>query len=1232
MMEFRIVDCGLRSAGRTHGAWRRTRVGAHSASRTAVAGLGNPKSAIRIPKSARRASILVLVMTVLGLLFVTGVVFMTTMSFEASMLDAERQRNLARPGIGRVEDEVRDLLAGSLAPRAGESELVTGDLLGGPPLAFAEMPGVHSNFSPVEPYFEPDYYGPNQGTYAFRWATDPAALSAVDANQRRAFAGSDMTMTARFYDPVERPHLYIPPLDTNWRSGEPLHPLSIGNVPPFTPVDADGDGIVDAVQTDFAALPAVKASHVKKLAELLNPSSNPDGIVNLGLRVVPHGAMATLGESHPSIIAAVLGPQSVDTKTYRLRWQIPYSPVVEEPALRRRNILAPYELPPTAIQGNPYGLDPDTGGGDFAAYLFAPNERLFTGEHRYWPFKPRETGRDPNFSLWSLRMEPNLWTWDYSQGDEYDRRHLVTSVSYDDLLRRPVYLPRTVDVGGGFFKIEYNGAEALDRMRQANLNFGLTSCSWLNGAPATLLPFEYANYPYQLPNQFHGVNDVKAPFDVYDPCACANTAGCEVDARKGMLRLSLPWIDDFFGTASPPGVHDPRKIRLIQDVFTLLLYNARNGSTALTWGSWKPVNVGFDQVTGQPIQQMVWERQDLHFEWISRMAAALTANMLDYADADDEPTEVELREADWNKPTFGQPITPPDYVYGLELQPYITEVVAHVVAKPPPDDSQFDPSNSFFGVELFNPSGRTINLSEYEIVVVIGGMSESFTLPGFLSPREFRGFHGDGNDLSLVGGSSGRNLAPLSGSIDFEIPEGSTKVWLSRKLRSPALSGASRITVDEFDLKAPFGELNGPLYSIRRSAGQLTPWTAPIPNYSDPPDDAHTFGEFNGNPSLLISPVRVEFANTGSLRSAFPTTGSLLMIMAVANEQNTAFTSHLVGTAPYPVDNGRMPVFDVEKKHHVDPQSDPTRINDMATVNGTTLDRPGDVMHLPWGQLVFDYFTTLPLTAPGPYAINPTDGLLLIDPHAPPRVTDDGLRVHGRVNLNAAPWKVLEGVPFVAMDRIPLPFRSDFQSALALDPLKSADPQPIGAKLAKAVVAYRELREIDNAPASTQGTGNYADGSFNGIATTAEKGRGWTEPAPTARRGTGLMSVGELANVRHLGALADYRWDSAELGNASSSSAPDFVYAAAALASLSDWVTVRSHVFTAYGVLRGDMDQTIVEDLDPPKEMELRIQDVDSRALRFQMTIDRTPVLQGAKSPRPIGEMYLGKYLDTRRD
>ena len=86
--------------------------------------------------------------------------------------------------------------------------------------------------------------------------------------------------------------------------------------------------------------------------------------------------------------------------------------------------------------------------------------------------------------------------------------------------------------------------------------------------------------------------------------------------------------------------------------------------------------------------------------------------------------------------------------------------------------------------------------------------------------------------------------------------------------------------------------------------------------------------------------------------------------------------------------------------------------------------------------------------------------------------------------------------------------------------------------------------------------------------------------------------------------------------------------AIAVLASLSDWVTVRSHVFTIYGTLRGDMDEMLRETMT---DAELA-KDVDSRALRFQETVDRLPMLLGADSPARIGDRVLAKYHDVRND
>jgi hypothetical protein len=320
---------------------------------------------------------------------------------------------------------------------------------------------------------------------------------------------------------------------------------------------------------------------------------------------------------------------------------------------------------------------------------------------------------------------------------------------------------------------------------------------------------------------------------------------------------------------------------------------------------------------------------------------------------------------------------------------------------------------------------------------------------------------------------------------------------------------------------------------------------------------------------------------------------------------------------------------------------------------------PGDTDWLPWGQLVFDYFTALPLSNPGPYFGDPN---LLGNPAAQPQVDLDGLRVHGRINLNAAPWKVLSGLPFVPMQKIPVAWRPQVRRALGF--LKSTtpdwqNPMPadfevmdneaanIGEQLAQAIVAYRELRPlpggIDNS------TGDYNSGAPAPPPPANAYARGWTALKPVARRGTGFMSVGELANVRHNGAAlftatppppqwyprSFFRIDGGFLDeDPANNNTENFVEAAAVLIALGDWTTVRSQVFTVYGVLRGEADSSIVDPNPgrPPTLEQLQAKDVDSRALRFQETIDRLPTILGEPVPQRLGPRTLGRYTDTQND
>jgi len=120
--------------------------------------------------------------------------------------------------------------------------------------------------------------------------------------------------------------------------------------------------------------------------------------------------------------------------------------------------------------------------------------------------------------------------------------------------------------------------------------------------------------------------------------------------------------------------------------------------------------------------------------------------------------------------------------------------------------------------------------------------------------------------------------------------------------------------------------------------------------------------------------------------------------------------------------------------------------------------------------------------------------------------------------------------------------------------------------------------------------------------------------------------------VRHGGAApggmppaSPFRIDGGVIGSdPNNKNNEDFIQAAAVLIALGDWVSVRSQVFTVYGMIRGADDPTVAAPA--------QVQDTDARAIRFQETIDRLPVLQGQPRPRRIGERTVGKYTDVNND
>lgn len=1439
--------------------------------------LGYAAVCARVGRSRRRGSVLVLVMTLLSILFVIGVAFLASMNFEAEMIAAQVERGKKTTVVGAVADGLSSKLRDGLLGAPGVPFSHSTDALASAP--FAEMPGVHNTFGPIEPYAD------GAGVY-FRTFTDIAGLgqwkSFLDGNgnlrRRQPFDGvfADMNI-GRLIETRRLSGAYDAELE---RKGNPLYwnsfyPELKRRWYRFARVDADGDGITDSLQVD-AKLLGYSDALIDALSAQVNKPDNPEGDVFVGMRVIAHGGMVNLNASHPNLIKTVVNISDGcfgdpgRTEACGFFHHRPthdggatYSPQTEEPLLRRRALLPPRYAPPSILQGDPF-LDPDVWlnhGADMAFQLMPPTpdgtsvETLYPGDalaHQFEPFPanacnnanpdPKYCYREPT-DLWTMRMEPLTSFSNDPTGRQYDRKHLVTTISHDDLLSRG----GRVSVPGA----STAGEDILSKMREANRAMHVDMLQWNGELP---LAFEYANYPHNIRNEALTGKS----------CEWATDVGCRFDRRKGRLQLSLAWLDQAINDrklglgADLPEVRDrplrvDRAQRLVHDVFAMML---RNALDPIEWDAKAPdaeratcnlesnlenlpnidscasgeyckldldpvfprtgkctsgvpyfddvecdlnnpcdvpgeVCVSTDIMSTVGICRDVWTWQRHSQAALSRTAASLTANLFDFADGDGIPTRIALRSFDFtrgvcdrNSPGVqGWPcrkdsecgylpdscIKPPRvvgrdidrdrdplnrakadipiYVYGLERQPYITEVATNIVAG----------GVNGWAVELFNPYDREIDTKDktsdesegyflYQVSPSATKVDEALRIALDVKIPAITDA-GPAPFVTLISGAgfvgtrlSGTGLAFANGWTLF----------LVRRHRYEPNEEPTYIVVDQFTLDAtgPVGNRNAPCpappcaFSAQRvvTAPSLppltwsgTPWTGTVGNVAFV-GVGHSLGNWNvGVVDAKLHPVEVKFADTNSFASAYPTTGSMLLTMRHANRSladyappvmnsplpgilggggtvprvvDLAFTGKagLDGELKYKVpfknlanfpqaspvtilernsiDNGHLPVFDrgndapptldvgQRTAHHVPAHlthpyvsnPDPTLVQEA---------RPGDLTALPWGQMVFDYFTALPLSAPGPYPRDDPEGLRTALPGSRPKVDLGGLRVHGRINLNAAPWTVLSGLPFVPMDHLPTQFQASIRLALgfvsnvAVDPLNPLPSElsvqndqagTIGQELAQSIVAYRGAREIS----FFNGTTTVTTGDYGGdvpstiLPPPPTFGRGWSlkrdvtaipDPIPDAkvRRGTGFMSVGELANVRHPAASANvYRVDSGVVGSqddkigapAGNKNKENYVDAVAVLVALGDWVTVRSQVFTVYGVIRGEQaDPNDIPDSPPPENPQrARIDDVDSRAIRFQETIDRLPTFRGRPQPVRIGSRFTTHYQDVSSD
>lgn len=1149
----------------------------------------------------RRGTVLILVMTVLGVLFVTGIAFMATMNFEAKLVQIEQDSTVYEQGLGEIERAANQYLKASFVNSAGRPAV--GETLGQPLTiaappgtttlvyqaatpTFAELPQVNGLIAASEPQY------PN--------VPNGAGLSYQEFVNQFAFRGfTDLEQLQQGYA-----------IGWSQRKVTPLLPTqSVSSLEPYPRLaDADGDGMVDTWQYDLSRL-GVTGEGARALARMVNPTINSTGRVHVGLRIVPHGAFVDLNQSHPVMIRTVFNGNQWVASAWDQRQNAPYSPLTEESSLRRRWLLPPKYIPQSGVQGSRL-LDPNfdpVGDGDFAGQLFGPpstafsnGETVFPDQHQYWMYDAATTDNqiDPEYPPWKVRM-------DRSDVNRCDRRSLVTTVSYDDQLSRGAML---------------NGEDVIDLMHSANRVASAADCD-------AALPFELAEYPHTLTDDYRIPNQA---------CGCPPDLNCVRDPRKGRLRLSLPWLTTGLSSFASTTQRAAIRERLIYDSFLIMLLRARDPEFGV-----------FDN-NGN------WNRTDPQWLNLTRAAASLTANLLDFVDADGVPTAIALRNPRINDAAAGgRPLPQYEYVFGVERQPYITEVASRVDDVLGGGDGSPDIS-SFYAVELFNPYDVDVEVNGLKLNVPSG--TEVQLTGSRIPPRGFVVFYsGAAPPPPQMNG----DVRAVSGLLFRE----NDSVFLTRLVPVVDPNGQlaqKRVAIDQFDLTGGnVGRVvNGssqPTYSTERVVTQARPWTATVPVDSptfELPADTETLGKYNQASAPDVLPVQVDFANTvvnwdsadaaQQMRQAFPTTGSLLLLCRYANREYNfgggplAFTSQL-RTGSAEIDNGRLPVFDTANNDHVDPAVDPTKPN-VSPPAVWPQDVPGETFQLPWGQLVFDYFTALPLSNPGPFEnVDPQVGP---SEASAPKVDEEGLRVHGRINLNAAPWKVISGLPLMpvsAFAAYPDSLRNKIGYFAQLDPTLA---KPIGEPLAKAIVAYRDAREIckpiQSVPTDACGdtTGNYDAKTLSTAPPTYRPGRGWTHPTPAFRRGTGFVSVGELLNVRHPDAYVDpavqpfisppYSFSaySAKRMDLGMTSAPagqrDYLAAVAKLVAMGDWATVRSHVFTVYASVRGEVVDGVTTEAE-----------VTARAVRMQETVDRLPTFLGESEPVRIGERSVGRYLDV---
>lgn len=1079
--------------------------------------------------------------------------------------------------------------------------------------------------------------------------------------------------------------------DATGFKGAPSFTARPGALPaPTTPLPCDAAAVTNPNQIESGtafpqALRSQVASVLRDPTEYdptdLDEARRIDAFNDLyfAVRHIPNGAMVNIWHSHWTLQDNLFGLDSGDAPVAAGLSNLPTGPATEQ-MLRHRGILSPRKCP----NQSGFILDPlsdDCVTNTDPAYnvyrmLFGA---MVNNDGDQWTPLEDEPGDAGTYDNdWSARwMNPGTWndladSADFGNSTQnYDIHHLVTTVSTDDLfMRNGTY--RFIDASGFPQKVllndlagllyVYNPADGLDLPPN---NYGPSGDTALT---------MYGCDPNYVPNTDPALDIGDRSFYTVDrtvtpPVATANvpltlqvsagaygvprnTGGDISDPRFARMQFSLHSIGD---------INNPtqREIQTVQDYFTVMLRNV----SALG-------PPGADTLMGTADDESL----------IHDQAAQLTAIFIDFADYDggiagggalnpggpaDLPTKVQARRLNGpTGPTF----------YGIEKQPYISEVYW---------------SGTQLAVELTNPHNVPIDLAPssasgvglpYRIDYSDG--TGTTTLVPFQA--NVKNIIQAGNNRYVYVANNYGGLPAANQSSNFltlppAAPTSDDSIRLVRVINGvtvicdevliPPAGVSPAVQQGDFDPAAiP--------WTLQRdnSPNNAGGWRVTVPRYSANDGVLHTLGGPITVQLPDVAPVHATTDDRG-LESAYPTTGSMLLLMLNANSATAPATAARVpGTAnpfanPAAVDNGHMPVFaDIPEwatatglpPDNDDPppplepidEDQDGRFNELGNLaqflpyNAQPLDG-STLLSIPWGQLVFDYFTALPFenrfdpTATPPTVARPVepgnlgeaniddgfdeDGDGVVDDagyagwlsylRANQPTVELGYRVAGRININAAPWKVLQGLPFMPPTVLPIYKQFDpwftqqdgtlaewsglYGGAVAMGeyappfttPGAGSYAEQLGAAKAQGIVAYRELREISDDPvAPTWSTGNYNFLSA-GARARSDQSDGLI-PSTSQRHTAGFLTVGELASVGNAqlnGSNGSYEMDNGQNHGADK----NYLLAVAPLVALGDWVTVKGHTFTAYGVVTGHgaVDQ------------------VRDKAQRFEVVYDRSNIL-----------------------